>query len=56
MLSCSTAPPPGSLETGFSVYGYVGLGSTVPAMSRTVTLINLDTQMAVANTSTNLMG
>ena len=56
ILSCSTAPPPGSLETGFTIHGYVGLGTTVPAMSRTLTLVNMDSQMAVANTTTNWMG
>jgi len=56
LLSCSSAPPPGSAATGYSIHGYVGVGTTMPAMSRTLTLINLETQTAIANTQTNWMG
>jgi hypothetical protein len=56
MVSCSSAPPPGSAMEGYSVHGYVGVGTSMPAMSRTLTLINVDTQTAIANTQTNWMG
>jgi len=56
IVSCSSAPPPGSANEGYSIHGYVGVGTSMPAMSRTLTLINVDTQAAIANAQTNWMG
>ncbi len=55
-LSCSTPPPAGSPETGYSVWGYVGNSTTAPASNVPVLLVNGETDRPVASKNTNIMG
>jgi hypothetical protein len=56
LLSCSVAPPPGSPETGYTIAGYVGRSSTLPAISENVLLLNGETGKPVDGAQTNWMG
>lgn len=56
ILSCSVAPPPGSPETGYTITGYVGRSSTLPAINENVLLLDGETGKPVDSAQTNWMG
>ncbi len=56
LLGCATAPPAGSPETGYAVFGFVGHSSTQAAADETVVIVDAATGNAVKSATTNFMG
>ncbi|MFZ1947514.1 MAG: carboxypeptidase-like regulatory domain-containing protein, partial [bacterium] len=56
LTGCSIAPPPGSPETGYTITGYVGKSSALPAINENVLLLDAETGKPVDTATTNWMG
>lgn len=56
LAACSAVPPKGSLETGFTVWGYVGYSTTEPASGVMVLLIDGATDKPIASKKSNFFG
>ena len=56
LISCVTTSPPGNLQTGFTISGYVGKTPTVPAPGETVFLIDGRSQQTIESVVCNFFG
>ena len=56
VTGCNMAPKPGSPDTGYAVWGYVGKTSTEPATGVQVLLYNDKQENPIATANTNFLG
>jgi hypothetical protein len=56
VTSCGFTPPPGSLQSGYSIYGFVGKTVEIPAAQENVLLLNGNTKQTIDMERTNQWG
>ena len=56
LAGCVAPPPAGDMQSGFSVWGYLGTSPTVPAPMRQVVLLDAKSGDPLASSQTNFMG